>query len=69
MKRNEFNKILFAMILQDKDLISNELSTVDTELKFDGIVYYLDSQFLKDIKWVAEILVQNYEIIWQMGAK
>ena len=59
MTETKDNVILFALILQDKEFISEELGEINTTIKFNGITYFLDSRFIQDIDWMAEVLGQK----------
>ena len=57
---------LFACILQDKALISDECSDKrDICIYFDGIHYFIDSFFLKDLLDIAELLGLEFEF-WEI---
>lgn len=60
-KKRLNNAILFHLILQDKEFISEELSESDTIVTFHGHEYYINSQFLKDIYWMANVLKQKFK--------
>ena len=63
MTKSKLNKaILFHLILQDKEMLSEELGDSDIIIKFHGHEYYVDSQFIKDIQWMANILKQRFKI-------
>ena len=62
MTKSQLDKtILFHLILQDKELLSEELGDSDMIIKFHGHEYNIDSQFIKDINWMANVLKQRFK--------
>ena len=62
MTKSQLDKtILFHLILQDKECLSDELGDSDMIIKFRGHEYNVDSKFIKDINWMAKVLKQRFK--------